>query len=320
MKLYGLGDTRAFAERVAAELGVPLAAHEERDFEDGEFKIRPLDSVRRERVFVCQSLAADQGVSSNDKLVRLLVFCGALKEAGAEAVTAAVPYLAYARKDRRSKPRDPVTTSYLARMFESVGVDMLATIDVHNVASFDNAFRCRKENLEGVDVFAAHFAPRTGSAGRVVVLSPDAGGVARARGFAAALGARLGRSVELAFVEKQRSEGRVSGSLFAGDVRDALVVIYDDMVSTGGTLARAASACAERGARVVHAATTHGLFAGDAVRTLNGAPIESVVVLNTVPGVERRMAGLRAECHVLDCAGLFARAIERWSGESHEHR
>ena len=315
MKLFGLNQTRAFAERLAAELRVPLAPHEERDFEDGEFKIRPLDSVLHERVFVCQSLAADRVDSINDKLVRLLVCCGALKDAGAAEVTAIVPYLAYARKDKRSKPGDPVTTSYVARMLEAVGVDGVVTIDVHNVASFENAFRCHKENLEAAESFAAHFAPQVGSAGRVVALSPDAGGVGRMRVFAAALGAHLGRSVDLAFLEKQRSEGHVSGALFAGDVRDALVVIYDDMISTGGTIARAAVACAERGARVVHAAATHALLAGDAVRTLNGAPVESLVVMNTVPRMDERAAGLRADWHVLDCASLFARAIERRSGE-----
>jgi ribose-phosphate pyrophosphokinase len=316
MKLYGLNQTRAFAERLAAELHVSLAPHEERDFEDGEFKIRPLDSVRRECVFVCQSLAADRVGSINDKLVRLLVFCGALKDAGAAEVTAIVPYLAFARKDKRSKLRDPVTTAYVARIFEAVGVDAVVTIDVHNVASFENAFRCRKENLEAAETFAAHFAPQAGSAGRVVVLSPDAGGVGRAGVFAAALGARLGRSVDLAFLEKQRSEGRISGALFAGDVHDALVVIYDDMISTGGTIARAAAACAERGARVVHAAATHAVLAGDAVRTLNGAPVDSLVVMNTVPNIDERAAGLRADCHVLDCAPLFARAVVRWSGEA----
>jgi ribose-phosphate pyrophosphokinase len=266
-------------------------------------------------VFVCQSLAADRMAGTSEKLVRLLVFCGALKDAGAAEVTALVPYLAYARKDRRSKPRDPVTTAYVARMFEAVGGDGIVTIEVHNVASFENAFRCRKESIAAAETFAAHFAPRVGAAGRIVALSPDAGGVARARAFAAALGARLGRGVDLAFLEKQRSEGHVTGALFAGDVRDALVIIYDDMISTGGTIARAAAACAERGARVVHAAAAHALLAGDAVRALNAAPVDSLVVMNTVSKLDERMAGLRAECHVLDCAPLFARTIERWSGE-----
>jgi ribose-phosphate pyrophosphokinase len=313
MKVYGLKQTTEFAQRVAAHLGVPLAPHEEREFEDGEFKIRPLDSVRDERVFVCQSLAGDRTASCADKLVRLLVFCGALKDAGAAEVTAMVPYLAYARKDRRSKPRDPVTTSYVARMFEAVGVDAIATIDVHNVASFENAFRIRKENLEATELFAAHFAPRAAAAEKIVIMSPDAGGVGRARAFAAALGAKIGRDLELAFLEKQRSGGVVSGTSFAGDVQGAVVIIYDDMISTGGTIARAAAACSAHGARAVHAAATHGVFSGDAVRTLNGAPLASLAVTNTVAEVEERTSGLHMESDIVDCTELFARAIERWT-------
>ena len=292
-----------------------LAPHEEREFEDGEFKIRALDSVRGQPVFVCQSLAGDRGASPGDKLLRLLVFCGALKDAGAAQVTAVVPYLAYARKDRRSKPRDPVTTSYVARMFEAVGVDAIATIDVHNIASFENAFRVRKEHLEAAELFATHFAPRAAAAERVVVMSPDAGGVGRARGFAGLLGAKVGREVELAFLEKQRSEGVVSGALFAGNVREALVIIYDDMISTGGTIARAAAVCAAQGARAVHAAATHGVLSGDAVRTLNGAPLASLAMTNTVADVQERGLGLHLESSVLDCTKLFARAIEGWAGE-----
>jgi ribose-phosphate pyrophosphokinase len=195
MKLYGLNQTKEFAERLAAHLGVSLAPHEEREFEDGEFKIRALDGVGGEQVFVCQSLAGDPRASPGDKLIRLLVFCGALKDAGAAEVAAIVPYLAYARKDRRTKARDPVTTSYIARMFEAVGMDALVTIDVHTVASLENAFRGRKENLEATALFATHFAPRTAGAGRIVAVSPDAGGVGRARTFADALGATVGRSV-----------------------------------------------------------------------------------------------------------------------------
>ena len=115
MKLFGLSQTSGFSERLSRHLGMPLAAHEERDFEDGEFKIRPLEKVRGERVVVCQSLAADRRMGSADKLMRLLVFCGAVKDAGADHVTAVVPYLAYWRKDRRTQWYDPVTTSYVAR-------------------------------------------------------------------------------------------------------------------------------------------------------------------------------------------------------------
>jgi ribose-phosphate pyrophosphokinase len=312
MKLFGLNQTRGFAERLAGHLGVALAAHEERNFADGEFKVRSLENVRGERVVVCQSLAADRHASANDKLIRLLFFCGALKDAAAAQVTVLAPYLAYWRKDRRTKTQDPITTAYVARLFEAVGVDVLITVDAHSIATFENAFRCQKDHLEAADVFAEHFAARLGKGERLVVVSPDLGGVHRARTFAKALAAHGGRTVELAFLEKQRSEGRVSGALFAGDVSAAEVIIYDDMLSTGGTIARAAEACAERGARAVHAAVTHGLFCGDAVAVLNGTGLASLAITDTVADIDERRAGLRTECHVLDSAALFARALERW--------
>jgi ribose-phosphate pyrophosphokinase len=313
MKLFGLNQTRAFAERLAEQLRTNLAAHEERDFEDGEFKVRPLESVRGEHVIVCQSLAADGEASANDKLVRLLVFCGALKDAAAEHVTALVPYLAYWRKDRRTQPRDPVTTSYVAQLFEAVGVDAVATVDAHNAATFDNAFRCVKAS-RGPPAFV-ELRPVISSADRVVVVSPDVGGVNRARGFAARLATSVGHGVELAFMEKQRSGGRVTGELFAGDVRDAVVIIYDDLISTGGTVARAAAAAAARGARAVHAAATHGLLCGDAVSVLGAAPLQSLVVTDTVIDVRERCLGLRCRVHVLDSAALFTPAVARWSRE-----
>jgi ribose-phosphate pyrophosphokinase len=309
MKFFGLLQTGGFAQRLAERLGIAVAPHEEREFADGEFKLRPLDSVRGEHVVVCQSLAADRRMSSADKLVRLLVFCGAVKDAGADRLTAVLPYLAYWRKDRRTQPRDPVTTSYLARVVEAVGVDTVITIDAHSIATFENAFRCHKEHLEAAAAFADHFAERLATQSRIVVLSPDAGGEHRARSFAALLSERVGSRVESAFMEKRRSGGRVSGDLFAGEVGDAAVVIYDDMISTGGTVARAARAAAARGARGIHCAATHGLFSADAVATLNESPLTSLAVADTVEDVGERCAGLRCEHTVIGTAALFVEAL-----------
>jgi ribose-phosphate pyrophosphokinase len=307
MKLFGLQQTRGFAGRLAAHLGVPLAAHEERDFEDGEFKVRPLTPVRGEHVIVCQSLAADARASVNDKLIRLLVFCGALVDAGARHVTALVPYLAYGRKDKRTQPQDPITTSYVARCFEAVGIGSVVTIEAHGVATFENAFRCRKLNIDATNAFGAHFAGRVaGTNTRVVVVAPDVGGVPRAKAFAAALSARAGRDVGLAFVEKHRSGGVVSGALFAGDVHDALAIIYDDLVSTGGTIARAAHVARARGAREIHAAAAHGLLVGDAARTIASAGLASLVLADTVDDVGARCASLPSPWAVVDAAALVA--------------
>jgi len=312
MKLFGLPQTREFAAILAARLGTEPAPLEERSFEDGEFKIRPLVDVRGEHVLVCQSLSGDARMGINDKLMRLLVFCGAIEDASAAEVTAVVPYLAYWRKDRRTKSRDPVTTSYIARLLEAVGVDRVVTMDPHGDASFDNAFRCRKEASSALPLFVDHFAERAGAAARVVVLAPDSGAVARARAFAAALGKRIEREVGTAFMEKERSEGKVSGEHFAGDVRGALVIVFDDMISTGGTILRAARAAAARGAGSVHAAATHGVFSADAAQTLGSAGLASLVVTNTVPDAAARVPALSVA--VLDATEPLARDLA-WAAD-----
>src|SRR5262245_22513629 len=139
ISLFALNSTRDFAEKVSVHLGIPLSAHEEREFEDGEHKARPLANVRGRDVFVIESLYSDSTQSVNDKLCRFLFFLGALRDASAGRVTAVIPYLCYARKDRKSKPRDPVTTRYVAALFEAVGVDRSINLDVHNLSAYTNA-------------------------------------------------------------------------------------------------------------------------------------------------------------------------------------
>jgi ribose-phosphate pyrophosphokinase len=309
MKLFGLNASAEGAQRVARELGTSLASHEEREFEDGEFKIRPLESVRRARVVVYQSLSGAAGASANDKLVRTLVFVGALRDAGAAAISVLAPYLAYARKDRRTKQRDPITIRYVAQLFESVGVDELITADVHNQAAFENAFRCQTRNVELAPLFVEHFSSLATSSERLVVVSPDAGGVKRARRFAALLSDRTERPVDVAFVEKHRSEGRVTGDLFAGDVRGATVIIIDDLISGGTTMLRSASACLEHGALRVHAAATHGVFTPQAAACLDRPALESVVVTDSVCDVRTRGEPLASKLTVLESAGLLAQAV-----------
>ena len=313
MKLFSLNESRGWALKLARELQTDIASHEERSFDDGEFKIRALDEVRGEHVFVCESLAADASLSVSDKLCRLAFFCGSLRDAGAERVTAVVPYLAFWRKDRRTKANDPVTTRYVARMLEAVGVDGLLTLEVHSPAALDNAFSVPTESLESAPLFATQFAPLAGAEAKLVVLSPDAGGTHRAHAFASLLEARTGRSVAVALMDKQRSEGRVTGDLFAGDVRDADVIVFDDMIASGATIARAAAAAHARGARGVHAVAAHGVLAPGAVATLNGAGLASLTFADSVGDERGRSDGLRVDLFVLDCAPVFARAIERWT-------
>lgn len=308
--LFALDASPGFAEAVSAALGEPIAPHEVRDFEDGEHKSRPLASVRGADVYVMSSLHGDASRTVNDKLLRLLFFIGALKDAAATRVTAVVPYLAYARKDRRSKPRDPVTSRYVATLFEAVGVDCVVTMDVHNLAAYQNAFRCRTEHLEARLLFFAHFARQLQGRAAVVV-SPDAGGIKRAEAFRRSLQTALGQKVGAGYVEKHRSEGRVSGDGLVGDVRGCVAIIVDDMISAGTTIAHAAQACHDAGASAVHAAATHAVFAPAVGATLGPAPVDEVVVTDTIaawrpvdPVFAHRLVRLSA-------APLFAEAIRR---------
>jgi ribose-phosphate pyrophosphokinase len=172
MDLFALNATREFGLKVADELRLELAPHEEREFEDGEHKARPLVSVRGHEVYVVQSLHSEPMASVNDKLCRLLFFISALKENGASRVTAVIPYFAYARKDRQTKSRDPVTTKYMALLFEASGADVVMTLEVHNIVAFQNAFRCQTIHLDPRRLFAREAFGLIGDA-HVVVASPD---------------------------------------------------------------------------------------------------------------------------------------------------
>jgi len=311
--LFALEATRSWGEAVAEHLGLALEVHEERAFEDGEHKARALAGVRGRHVYVLQSLYGDEHHSPNDKLCRLLFFIGALRDAAAASVTAVVPYLAYARKDRRSKPRDPVTTRYVAAMFEAVGTARVVTLDVHNVAAYENAFRCGTEHLEATSLFVAHFLPLL--AGReVVVVSPDAGGIKRAESFRLRLAAALGRPVAAAFAEKHRSEGVVSGELVVGEVAGRCAIIVDDLIGAGTTIVRTAIACRRLGATSVYAAASHGLFVGQAPLMLAEEALTGLVVTDTVPPFRLPDGPVRDKLVVLATARLFAQAIERMHG------
>jgi len=314
--LFALDAGRAYGEAVARSLGLPLSAQEERVFEDGEHKVRSLESVRERDVYVLHSLYAEPGQSVDDKLVRLLFFIGALKDAAARRVTAVVPYLAYSRKDRKTKIRDPVTTRYVAQLFEAVGTRCVLTLDVHNLAAFQNAFRCRTEHLEATPLFTEEIAPRLGAA-PVAVVSPDAGGIKRADAFRQRLEAALGRPVASGFVEKYRSSGALSGDRLAGDVSGRVAVIVDDLISTGSTVARAAAVCRNAGATRVVAVATHGVFTGEAEATLTAAPIDEILVSDSIPPLLIRSGALWTRLTVVSAVRLLGEAIRRLhAGES----
>ena len=308
MAIFAPAATRTVGQAVARELGRDLAALEERRFPGGEFKIRPLESVRSRHVYLIQSLHGDASGSPADRLCELLFLAGAVRDAGAGHVSMVVPYLAFARKDRRTKARDPITSRYVAQMIEALGVDHVMAVDVHNPAAFDNAFRIRADHLTTTRLLAEHFtADRTRRP--LAVVSPDLGGAKRAQLLRESLAHHLGFEVEFACVEKRRTGGVVSGGDVSGDVSGRTVILLDDLISTGGTLLRAARSCRAAGAVDVYAAATHAPLTDGAVDLLADSALSGIVVTDTVPLPGRAAQALAAKLTVLPIAGLIAAAI-----------
>ncbi|WDH19872.1 ribose-phosphate diphosphokinase [Pseudomonas chlororaphis] len=305
--LFALQGSEHYATGVAQRLGCQLARHEERDYEDGEHKCRPLEPVNGREVVVFHSLYGDGRQSANDKLCRLLFFGAALKDAGARQVQAVTPYLCYGRKDRRSQPQDSTITRYLATLLEACGVDRLIALEVHNPAAFDNAFRIPAWNLQCAELFAQHFARLVGDA-EVVTVSPDSGGAKRAELFRQALEQQLGRSVGAALMEKHRDHATLTGTLLVGEVRGKTAIIFDDLISTGETLKHAGLACQKAGAVRLFAAATHGLFTAGS-HLFDSALFDLIAVSDSVPPFR-----LPAECatqhlQILDSTALVAAVL-----------
>jgi len=314
MKLFALNASASLGQRIAQQLGRPLDAHEEREFACGEHKTRPLVDVWCEDVYVLSSLHGDRSLSVNDKLCRLLFFAGALKDAGAERVTAVVPYLAYSRKDRRTKPRDPVTTRYVASMMQSVGIDRVVTMDVHNPAALDNSLRCPAINLDTAELLARHFHQGIG-ASVDSVLAPDLGGIKATRLFVDIFRQLSGQALPMAVMDKRRSEGLVTGSGLIGTIGKH-VLIVDDMIGSGTTLCRAAQACLEAGASRVSVGATHGLFEGGAPRLFSQEGIDSITVTDTVSIADLELPDEHRErVTIVETAPLFAAQLRQMSGE-----
>jgi ribose-phosphate pyrophosphokinase len=307
--LFALEGTRALGEAVARALGVPLAAHEEREFEDGEGKLRPLVDPDGADAYVIHSLYGGPEASGHDKLMRLLFFIATLRDHGAARVTAVVPYLAYARKDRRTKPFDPVNIRYVAQLFEAVGTDAVITLEVHNIAAFQSAFRCRTVHLDAHALFTPRALALAGGE-PVAVASPDPGGVKRAQLWREALAAQLSPPPGFAFCDKRRSAGVLSGGeLVAGDVAGATVLLLDDLISTGSTMTRAAAALLGAGARRVIAFAAHGLFVENAGAVLADPKLDRVIVTDSVPPFRLDGTPAEAKLEIVSVAALFADAI-----------
>lgn len=298
------------AAAIAHEAGLALLALEDRRFEGGEFKLRPLESARGRTVFIVQSLAGTSEVSACERLVRLLFLVQGLRDAGAQPI-AVVPYLAFARKDRRTQLRDPVSSRYVAELLEAAGVRRVIALDVHNEAAFDNAFRIPTDHLSAIPMMVDHFARTTAGAAAITVVSPDVGGIKRAQILCERLALRIGRDVELAFIEKRRARGAVSGGRIVGEIAAREAIVLDDLCATGGTLIRAAQACRAAGAASVRVAVTHVPLAAGLDSLLSIDAISGAVVTDSVGTSYVSMSTIAAagKLTMLSVAPLFGQTL-----------
>lgn len=310
MLIFSLDGSDPLAEALCDALDESRSPHEDRAFEDGERKTRPLVDPRGEDIYVVASLHGGPHESPHDKLCRLLMFVATLRDHGAARVTAVVPYLAYGRKDRRTKPWDPVSIRYVAQLFEAVGTAQLIVLEAHNPGALQTAFRGITVHVDAWPAFDAALSD-VAAEGPYAVASPDPGGVKRAQIWREALEHRLLRPVGFAMVDKRRSAGLVSGlRLVAGDVAGRTVLLLDDLIASGETMQRAAAALRHEGAREVVVFAAHGLFLPPAAERLCDAGISRVVVTDSVPPFRLPPAGpAAARLRVVSAVPWLAAAI-----------
>jgi ribose-phosphate pyrophosphokinase len=265
-------------------------------FSDGEVNVEIDESVRGMDVFAIQSICSPV----NNNLMELLIMIDALKRASAERITAVLPYYGYARQDRKVSPRAPITAKLVADLITVAGTSRMLTVDLH-AGQIQGFFNIPVDHLFAAPVLLEYLKSLQND---MVMVSPDAGGVERARAFAKRL------DTSLAIIDKRRDAPNVSQVMnIIGDVKGLVAVILDDIIDTGGTLARAAYALMEKGAKKVYACCTHPVLSGRAIEILSEAPIEEVIVTDTIPLSAR--ARELSKIKVLSVSGLLADAIRR---------
>jgi ribose-phosphate pyrophosphokinase len=303
MKIVACNSNRPLAEAVAAAIGIPLTNASVRRFADMEVFVEIHENVRGEDVFVVQSTS----YPANDNLLELLITLDALRRGSARRITAVIPYFGYARQDRKSGPRTPISAKLVANLITTAGADRVLTMDLH-AAQIQGFFDIPVDNLFAAPLYARDIQERY--AGRdMMVVSPDVGGVVRARAIAARINA------DLAIIDKRRPRAGVSEVMnVIGEVQGRDCIIIDDIIDSGGTHCNAAEALVKQGARSVMCYVTHGVFSGGAVARVGAAPIEAMVVTDSILATEA--VRVSRNIRQLTIAPLLAEAMRRISEES----
>lgn len=298
-KLLSGNSNLALARAVAEYLDRPLCKAEVGRFSDGEISVEIGENVRGVDLFIIQSTCAP----ANDHIMELLILIDAARRASAASITAIIPYYGYARQDRKVAPRTPITSKLVADLLEAAGATRVVSIDMH-AGQIQGFFRAPFDHLYAMPVLLDHMRKRFDDPQQVVLVSPDAGGVERARAYSKRLGAGL------AIVDKRRIRANVAEVLHViGDVDGKDAVLLDDMIDTAGTLTQAAAALKERGARRIYAYAVHGVLSGPAIPRINDSVIEEVVITDTIPLSSQAQAC--SKIRVLSVAWLLGEAIRR---------
>ena len=299
LKLFALSSNQELAAKVADKMGIELGKSSVREFSDGEIQVNIEESIRGHHVFILQSTSSPV----NDNLMEILIMVDALKRASAETISVVMPYYGYARQDRKARSREPITSKLVTNMLEVAGVDRLLTVDLH-ASQIQGFFDIPVDHLMGAPLIADYF-DRAGLTGDDVVVSPDHGGVTRARKLAQCL------KTPIAIIDKRRSVDKMNTSEvmnIIGNVEGKTCILIDDMIDTAGTICHAADALAEAGATHVYASCTHPVLSGPALDNIQKSAIEKLVVLDTIYLPEERLIDKVEQISIAD---LISEAIIR---------
>ena len=297
LKIFALNSNRPLAQKIADEVGVELGKLSVDRFSDGEIQINIEESVRGDNVYVIQSTSAPV----NDNLMELMIMIDALRRASANTINVVLPYYGYARQDRKARSREPITAKLVANMLQNSGVTRIVALDLH-AAQIQGFFDIPVDNLMGAPLLADYFI-NEGVAANAVVVSPDQGGVTRARALAEFLKAPI------AIIDKRRPRPNVAKIMnIIGDVKGKKCIMIDDMIDTAGTISKGAQALMDAGAEEVYASATHAVLSGPAIERLDNSPLKQVVVTDSIQLPDEKQIDKIVQVSV---APLIGAAIKR---------
>ncbi len=298
LKLFSANANFSLAEEIAEYLGVSVGLAKVKTFADGEIAIEIGESVRGADVFIVQPTCAPV----NDNLMELLIMIDAMRRASAQRITAVVPYYGYARQERKTKARDPISAKLVANLLTAAGADRLIAMDLH-ASAIQGFFDIPVDHLPGVPLLAEYY--RNLDSKNLIVVSPDVGGVARARNMANRLG------VDIAIIDKRRQEANKAEIMHViGDIKGKHVIMVDDMIDTAGTITKGAQVLRDMGAEEIYACCTHAVFSPPAMERLTHSVISEVLTTNTIP-INYERQGYCNKIKILSVASLLGEAIIR---------